>query len=138
MLILFLTLIVPHVANAADTLFKREVNQSEPGEKTLRMSFEELRRDEKVSLIKVTYGSGASVPIVMFLSRCYYDLAHARNAQYYVILMEWNADDNTTIAVVGFTDDSNVDVKTYFDESGRANKKLERVSDSDLLFKPKP
>ena len=46
------------------------------------MSFEEVRRDEKTSLAKVTFVSGASVPSIMFIVRGFYDIAKARGATY--------------------------------------------------------
>jgi len=58
------SLLSPNYAWSAD-LYRRDVNQVNPGGKDLVMSFQELRRDKRTSLAKVTYKSGASVPSSM-------------------------------------------------------------------------
>ena len=72
---LFFSLTFQPATRAADALYHREVNQKNPGGKDLVMTFQELRRDDKTSTVKVTFVSGASVPSIMFIVRGFYDIA---------------------------------------------------------------
>jgi len=99
---------------SAEALYRREVNQRNPGGKDLVMSVEELRRDSRTSEIKLTFRSGASVPSSMFVVRAFYDIALERHAKYFVKLREREAEDGATIFLVGFTQSDRVDPKQYF------------------------
>jgi hypothetical protein len=77
LVILVLVTTLGSPAEAADTLYRRDINQVNPGGKDLIISFEEVRRDVKTSLAKVTFVSGASVPSSMFIVRGFYDIAKA-------------------------------------------------------------
>jgi hypothetical protein len=101
-------------ATAADQLIRREVNQNNPGGKDLVMTFEELRRDEKTSLAKVVHRSGASVASAMFVVRGFYDVSKARGFKYFVNLKEWDAPEGGRMYLVGFSNDKNVSIPTYF------------------------
>jgi len=127
-----------HPANAP-TLYRREVNQKNPRGKDLVMTFEELRRDEKTSTVKVTFKSGASVPSIMFIVRGFYDIARARGARYFIKLKEWEDPSGGWMYLAGFSRDKNVEPQTYFgltepfpndDEHG-----FMAVKDYDLVFK---
>jgi hypothetical protein len=98
----------------ADTLIDREVRQTNPGGKDLVMRFQEIRRDERTSLAKVAYRSGASVPSSMFVVRGFYDIAKARGLKYFINLKEWNAPDGDHIYLVGFSNDKRVSIPEYF------------------------
>jgi hypothetical protein len=98
----------------AEMLYRRQVDQRNPGGKDLIMSAEELRRDPKISEIKVIFRSGASVPSSMFIVRAMYDIALERKAKYFVKLRERRAADGATIFLVGFSASDQVDPRKYF------------------------
>jgi hypothetical protein len=127
-----------HPAGDPPTLHRREVNQNNPGGKDLVMTFEELQRDEKTSTVKVTHGSGASVPSIMFVVRGMYDIAQARGASHFILLKEWEDADGGWMYLAGFSRDENVDLQKYFGLSEPLpNDKQEfmAVKDYDLIFK---
>jgi hypothetical protein len=106
----------------------------------MMMTFEELTRDEKTSTVKVTRSSGTSVPSAMFVLRGCYDIALARNAPYFINLKEWEAEDGSWMYLVGFSNDSSVDVARHFKLSeplAKTNRFL-AVKDYDLIFKNQP
>lgn len=102
------------VTFAADRLVHRDINQVNPGGKDLKITFREVSRDEKTSLVKVTYRSGASVASSMFVVRGFYDIAKARGAKYFVNLKEWDTPDGDHVYLVGFSNDTNVSIPEYF------------------------
>ena len=135
-LTLSLVIILGSPAAAADTLYRRDVKQANPGGKDLIMSFQEIRRDEKTSLAKVTFVSGASVPVSMFIVRGFYDIAKARGSTHFIKLREWKAEDESWMYLVGFSNSKDIVPQEYFkvdDES--VGDKFMAVSDFDLLFK---
>lgn len=95
-------------------LHRREVNERNPGGKDLAMTFEELSRDEKTSLARVTYRSGGSVGASMFVVRGFYDIARARGAAYFIKLKEWTGADGAQMFLVGFSNDKNLPPAEYF------------------------
>jgi hypothetical protein len=121
-------------AEAADTLYRRDIKQVNPGGKDLIMSFEEVRRDEKTSLAKVTFVSGASVPSIMFIVRGFYDIAKARGATYFINLREWKAEDDSWMYLVGFSNSKDIVPEEYFKLGDSAEPKFMAVSDFDVLF----
>ena len=108
-----LTCLFPANVIAAD-LYRRDIDQLNPGGKHLVMSFEEVRREEKTSLAKVTYKSGASVASSMFTARCFYDIARARGALYFIKLKNWKAEDGSQMYLVGFSTTKSVSPTEYF------------------------
>jgi len=56
-------------SQAAEALYHREINEKNPGGKDLKMTVQEIRRDERTSIVKVTFESGASVPSIMVVVR---------------------------------------------------------------------
>ena len=120
---------------AGDVLLKREVNQKNPGGKDLVISIEEMRRDERVSLVKVTFVSGASVPSSMFIVRCFYDIARVRGATHFLKLKEWQTKEGSRMLLVGFSKSNSVNPKEYFNLSESTDQKFMAVSDFDPLFK---
>ena len=114
LLVVFM-LSAPAVADVlAVDLHRREVDQKNPGGKDLVMSFEEVSRDERTSLARVTYKSGGSVGASMFVVRGFYDIARARGAAYFIKLKEWSAADGAQMYLVGFSNDKNVPPAEYF------------------------
>lgn len=97
-----------------DQLVHREVNQKNPGGKDLVMTFREISREERTSLAKVTYRSGASVPSTMFVVHGFYDVAKARKATYFINLKEWDSPDGDRMYLVGFSNDKDVSIREYF------------------------
>jgi hypothetical protein len=128
-------------AQAADALYRREVNQKNPDGKDLVMTVEEVRRDEKTSTLKVTFTSGSSVPSIMLIVRGSYDIAQARSSRYFIKLKEWQADDGAWMYLVGFSNDKQVDHK-FFGLSEPLPKSDEHqfmaVEQFDPIFKGKP
>src|SRR5262245_19567776 len=113
LLTLLLGFLFPTDAVAAD-LYRRDINQVNPGGKDLVMSFEEVRRDAKTSLVKVTYKSGASVASSMFIVRGCYEIARARGALYFIKLKEWEAEGGSRMYLVGFSTTKSISPTEYF------------------------
>ena len=97
-----------------EQLVHREVNQKNPGGKDLVMTFRKISREERTSLAKVTYRSGASVPSTMFVVHGFYEVAKARKSKYFINLKEWDAPDGDRMYVVGFSNDKDVSIREYF------------------------
>jgi hypothetical protein len=102
--------------HSAESLYRREANQksTNAGGRDFIISFEETRRDEKTSTAKVKLVSAGSVAGSMFIMRCWYDIAVARDAKYFIKLKESRAEDGSHMYVMGFCQDRNVDPKEYF------------------------
>jgi hypothetical protein len=111
---LIFTFLLCGSATPADQLVHREVNQKNPAGKDLIMTFREVSRDERTSLAKVTFRSGASVPSSMFVARGFYDIAKARGAKYFINLKEWDGPDGDRMYLVGISNDRNVSIPQYF------------------------
>jgi hypothetical protein len=109
-------LVTANGLRSADALYRREVNEksADPTGKNLVITFQETRRDEKTSTAKVTFVTGASVPGSMFIMRCWYDVATARGAKYFIKLKEWKAEGGSRMYLMGFAQDKSVDPKEYF------------------------
>ncbi len=126
-------------ASAAEKLFHLEVNEKNPGGKDLVINFEEVKREEKTSTVKVTMKSGASVPSTMFIMRGFYDLAQKRKMRYFIKLSEKQEQDGSYTTVMGFTNDKNINVQKYFKLDKPLPKKTEfefsDVVELDMLFK---
>lgn len=129
-------------ALGAESLHYREVDIKNPGGKDLIMKFEELRRDDKTSLARVTRVSGASVPSIMFTVRGFYDIARARGTAYFVTLKEWTAEDGSWMYLVGFANDDRVSLVEYFGLTEPLTTpgagRFDAVKDYDVIFKSEP
>ena len=129
-----------NIAIAADTLHHREVNEKHPGGKDLIMKFEELHRDAKTSVAKVTFVSGASVPSSMFIVRGFYDIARIRGTNYFVKLKEWHDKDGGWMYLVGFSNDDKIPINEYFNlnmsVAQSSGLQFMSVKDYDLIFAP--
>lgn len=95
-------------------LVHRQVSQKNPGGKDLEMVFREVRRDDRTSLAKVTYRSGASVPSAVFVMCGFSDTAKARRAQYFINLKEWDGPDGDRMYLIGFSNERNISIPEYF------------------------
>ncbi len=118
-------------------LYHDEVNiKAEPGDKDLIMTFDEIERHAKYSIIKVKHTSGASVPSIMFVVKGCYQIAKIRKEQYFINLKEWIDADGNWLYKVGFTSDNTVDPKTFFGNDIDLNKDLVfmSVEQYDLLW----
>lgn len=139
MAVMCLTFAFPPTAPAGEKLFHLEVNDKNPGGKDLVMSFEEVKREEKTSTVKVIMKSGASVPSAMFIMRGFYDLANKRKMRYFIKLSEKNEKDGNSIIVMGFSNDKSINVQEYFKLDKPLPKEtefeFEDVQDLDILFK---
>lgn len=95
-------------------LVHRQVSLKNPGGKDLEMVFREMRRDDRTSLAKVTYLSGASVPSAIFIMCSFLETAKARRAQYFINLKEWDGSDGDRMYLVGFSNEPNISIPEYF------------------------
>ena len=109
---LFLQACTQEVSDGA--LVHRQVSQKNPGGKDLEMAFQEVRRDDRTSLAKVTYRSGASVPSAVFVICSFLETAKARQAQYFINLKEWDGADGDRMYLVGFANETNISIAEYF------------------------
>jgi hypothetical protein len=129
----------PGTAKFGSILYRNEVNETNAEGKNLMMTFEELRRDEKTSTVKVTFKSGASVPSIMFIARGCYDIANERHALYFANLKEWKAEDGGWMYLAGFSNDKTVDLWQYFNLAEPLPKSdthnFMAVKDFDAIFK---
>ena len=70
------------------------------------------------------------------------DIAKARGAAYFINLKEWEVEGGARMYLIGFSQDKNVDPKTYFDlkEALPADKRLLFLSVSayERIFKEQP
>ncbi len=57
--------------------------------KSLVMTFDEVARYDRYSIVKVRRTSGASVPSVMFVVHGLYEMAKIRGDKYFINLKEW-------------------------------------------------
>jgi len=99
---------------AGEALVHKEVSQKNPGGKDLEMVFREVQRDDRPSLAKVTYRSGASVPSSVFIMCGFLDTAKARRAQYFINLKEWDGPDGDRMYLIGFSNDRTISIQQYF------------------------
>lgn len=127
-------------ADKEPALHRLTVNQTNAVGKNLVITFEELRRDEQTSIVKVKRVSGTSVASALFVTRGCYDIAQARKAAYFITLKEWEGEDGGWMYLIGFSNDRSVDVAGYFNLSEPLAKTngFQSVKDYDLIFKNQP
>jgi hypothetical protein len=136
MLLLFSTV----YAKGATSLHHDEVNIKSKEGKDLVMTFDEVERHDRYSIVKVKYTSGASVPSIMFVVKGCYEIAKIRNAQYFINLKEWEDTNGNWVYKIGFSSDNTIDPKTYFGADIDLKKDLTfmSVKNYDLLWGTKP
>lgn len=82
--------------------------------KDLIMNVEELERKHNVSIVKVQFTSGASVPSIMFVTKGLYNIAKQRRKNYFITLKDWDDLNGNWISKVGFVDSIDIDLKEVF------------------------
>lgn len=118
-------------------LYHDKVNiKAESGGKDLIMTFDEVERHDKYSIVKVKRTSGASVPSIMFVVKGCYEIAKIRKEQYFINLKEWIDTDGNWVYKIGFASNNTVDPKTHFGEDIDLGKNLGfmSVKDYDLRW----
>ena len=96
-------------------LFARHVADRDPSNaRPLVMSFVEVDRDPRTSLVEVAFESGTSVASSMWTMRCAIELAEERNARFLIVLQERRAPDGAWLTLYGFADRPESDVGAYF------------------------
>jgi hypothetical protein len=135
---------------AADNLvYRHQPDRKVPGVKIPgSMTFQELRRDKRTSTVKcLTRGTGRpALREAMFAISGVCDIARARGTRYFILLSESDLKkDGSTISVVGFSNNKNVDPQKYFglkeplELSDGEKRTFMAVKDFDLVFKgPQP
>jgi len=124
-------------ADEEEGLYHDEANvKAKAGGKDLAMTFDEVERHDKYSIVKVKRTSGASVPSIMFVVKGCYEIAKIRKARYFINLKEWEDIQGNWVYKIGFTSDNTVDPKKYFGNDVDLKKDLEfmTVKDYDLLW----
>ena len=117
-------------------LYHDEVNIKAKEGKDLIMTFNEVERHDRYSVVKVKRTSGASVPSIMFVVKGCYEIAKIRKAQYFINLKEWEDSNGDWVYKIGFSSDHTVDSKAYFGVDIDPKKELMfmSVKDYDLLW----
>ena len=106
-------LCLPSCGRKAQPFYHNEVSvKSSTGGKDLIMTFDEVERHEKFSVVKVRHTSGASVPSIMFLTKGVYEMAKRRGVGYFTNLKEWTDAEGNWLYKIGFSNDGKVDPKT--------------------------
>jgi len=138
LLVVFACLCLPSCGQKPAGLYHKDVNiKATGGGKDLVMTFDEVERNEKYSIVKVRHTSGASVPSIMFVTKGFYEMAELRGVGYFVNLKEWTDKEKNWLYKVGFSADRNVDPKTHFGEDIDLSKdlRLASVRQFALLFR---
>lgn len=134
-IVLAALLALPAAGRGAD-LYHQEVNIRASQGKDLVMVLDEVERQERFSIIKVTRTSGASVPSIMFVVKGTYEMAKLRGSDYFINLKEWTDQDGHWLYKIGFSSDRSVNPESYFGGDIDRSKTLEflSVKDYDLLW----
>ncbi|MCU7877698.1 MAG: hypothetical protein KZQ84_13020 [Candidatus Thiodiazotropha sp. (ex Lucinoma borealis)] len=121
---------------AETNLYRDSVNIKASDGKDLIMTFEEIERYEKYSIIKVKHISGASVALIMFVVKGDYKIAKIRGAKYFINLKEWKDNDGSWMYKIGYSSTDNIDPITYFGKDIDTSKELKfmSVKDYDMLW----
>ena len=121
------------VGARASDLYVLETDESSGSGKPLRMRFEEIEHAPRYSIVQVTHDSGASVPSVMFIVRGMWEMARQRGASFFIKLSERTTPEDKWLYKVGFADNDQIDVHSYFGESPTDPKFLS-VRQYDSIF----
>jgi hypothetical protein len=74
----------------------------------------ELERNANTSKIKVVQERSSSVGESMFVVMAFYEVAKARNYEYFINLKEWRDKDGGQVYIAGFTNTRDADLKSEF------------------------
>lgn len=106
----------PGTAHAQASLYRDEINlPAQGGGKGLVMTFTEVERHPRHSIVKVRYVSGSSVGSAMYVVKGCWEIARQRGVEYFVNLKEWRDADGNAVMKIGFANHKAVDPHTYFD-----------------------
>lgn len=127
------------IAQQKSTLYREKAEIKDTSCGDLKMDFEEIERQEKTSLIKVTHTSGASVPSILFVVKGCYQIAKLRQAKYFILLKEWKDPDGNWMYRIGFTATQKVNAQRYFGKDFDPNQELHflSVKDFEVLWENK-
>ena len=115
----------PVTVHGQAPLYRDEINlPPQGGGKGLVMTFAEVERQPRYSIVKVRYVSGSSVGSAMYVVKGCWEIARQRGAEYFVNLQEWRDSEGNAILKIGFTNDKLVDPRTYFDTEIDPTKEL--------------
>lgn len=113
-------------------LYRDEINlPPQGGGKGLVMTFTEVERHPRYSVVQVKYVSGSSVGSAMYVVKGCWEIARQRGLEYFISLKEWRDSDGNAVFKIGFVDDRTVDPRTYFDTDVDPNKELIFLSVKD-------
>lgn len=109
------------------------------------MKATELERGDKTSMVKISRKKRiGSVGSSMFVVQACYEIAKARQCEYFANLKEWDDKDGGRLYIIGFTNKKDADIKNdfgdefdYKNESGQERKFLS-VSQFRPLFERMP
>ena len=114
------------------TLYRDEFNlPSQGGGKGLVMTFTEVERHPRYSIVKVKYVSGSSVGSAMYVVKGCWEIARQRGLEYFISLKEWRDTEGNAVFKIGFANDRTVDPHTYFETDIDPNKELIFLSVKD-------
>ena len=122
---------IPSLTSAFE-LYHQEVNHKTKEGKDLIMTFDELERQEKFSIVRVKHSSGASVPSIMFVVKGCYEIAKLRKEKYFTNLKEWTDNQGNWLYKIGYTSDKSDDPKKNYGNDIDMTKDLEYMSVEDL------
>jgi hypothetical protein len=110
------------------------------GNSKTKMKIEEVERKEKTSLLKLTYKKmGSSVGSSIFIMKAFYDIAKAKETEYFINLKEWDGNDGAYYYIGGFSNNKKLGIKQFgkdFTEKNEYNQKRRfvSVSECEILF----
>ena len=108
--------------------------------KPLIMEWKEIKRYKNKSIIRSVFVSGASVASIMWEVRCVWEMAKERNAKYVYKLKSAKQAKNRNekgrvyMQIIGFSNSTNINLNTYFQEDKIEDTKPIRIAMFDILF----
>ena len=119
-------------ARGGAPLYRDEINlPPQGGGKGLVMTFTEVERHPRYSIVRVKYVSGSSVGSAMYVVKGCWEIARQRGLEYFINLKEWRDSEGNALFKIGFANDRTVDPRTYFDTDIDPNKALIFLSVTD-------
>ena len=122
----------PAAVQGEAPLYRDEINlPPQGGGKGLVMTFTEVERHPRYSIVRVKYVSGSSVGSAMYVVKGCWEIARQRGLEYFINLKEWRDSEGNALFKIGFANDRTVDPRTYFDTDIDPNKALIFLSVTD-------
>ena len=101
--------------NKVDKLVKLDTKEMGINQDEFDVEIEEIERKENISKLKIRDKTLVSFCNVITLEmQVIYKIAKLRNYKYFVLLDEYELEDSSYMAIVGFTNRKNVDIKKEF------------------------